>query len=62
MIRASMSAETARQIVAKMNVETPKAARIALYRAALSPLGNLSHEAKQIYKQALDADVKAGKA
>ena len=56
---AAMTAETARKVVATMNAKTKRDARIALYRASLGKHGNLSDEAKAVYRAALAADERA---
>ena len=58
-MRPPMTAETAREVVATMNAKTKRDARIALYRAALGKHGNLSEEAKEVYRAALAADERA---
>jgi hypothetical protein len=54
-----MTADKAREVVATMNQKTKIDARIALYRAALGRHGNLSEEAKEVYRAALAKDEEA---
>ena len=53
--REPMTAETARDIVATMRRETAKPARVRLMQTALK-LGNLSVDAKAVYRAALAQD------
>ena len=50
-----MTAEKARDIVAIMQRETPKNARVKLMETAIK-MGNLSDAAKDIYRAALDQE------
>ncbi|MGM0584247.1 MAG: hypothetical protein ACQEUZ_06320 [Pseudomonadota bacterium] len=51
-----MTAQEARQIVDRLNADNPsRAARVAMYRLGLSA-GNLSDAAREIYRNALDAE------
>jgi hypothetical protein len=52
--RAPMTADQARDVVAEMMRDTPLAARNRLIKLALQ-VGNLTGEAKDIYRAALDA-------
>ena len=52
---APMTAETAREIVATMQRETSKQARVSLMRNAIR-IGNLSDAAKDVYRAALAQD------
>ena len=51
-----MTAEEARENVSAMMAETEPAARRRLMKLALGPLGNLSDDAKAVYRAALAAD------
>jgi hypothetical protein len=53
--RHQMTASEARENVAAMLKETPANARKRLLQLALSPLGNLSDEARAVYQAALAA-------
>lgn len=48
-----MTADEARENIAAMRAETPVNAMRRLIKLALGPLGNLSDEAKAIYREAL---------
>jgi len=50
-----LSTEQAKEIVAQMRRETPKAARIRLMQVALR-IGRLDDGAKQVYKEALQCE------
>jgi hypothetical protein len=54
--RPPMTAQEARDNLAAMMRVTKKPARMRLLEVALSPLGNLSDEARAVYGAALDAD------
>jgi hypothetical protein len=54
-IKAPMTAHEARKIVATMQRETPKGARVVLMKTAIK-LGNLTDEAKSVYRDALLSD------
>lgn len=49
-----MTAEEARENITAMMAETKPAARRRLIDLALGPLGNLSDEAKAVYRAALE--------
>ena len=51
-----MTAEEASENVARMKAETSKRSRVQLMRHAVTGLGNLSEEAKEVYRQALAED------
>jgi len=53
MTRTPMTADQARRNVAEMTSKTPANARKRLLQIALSPLGNLSDEARAVYQTAL---------
>ena len=50
-----LTAQEAKEIVAQMRRETPKAARIRLMQVALK-IGRLDDGAKQVYKEALECE------
>ena len=50
-----MTAEKAREVVAIMQRETPKNARVKLMQIAIK-MGNLSDDAKNVYRAALAQD------
>lgn len=50
--RAPMSESEARAVVAEMIADTPRAARVKLWRTAIK-IGNLSDAAKDVYRAAL---------
>ena len=52
--RAAMTADEARDVVAQMMRETPKPARARLIQTAIK-IGNLTDEAKAVYRAALAA-------
>lgn len=52
--RQPMTEQEAIEGVSIMAKETPVAAQRALLRAALGPIGNLSEEAKEVYRQRLE--------
>lgn len=52
--KAPMNRTEAIENVEAMKRDTEQAAMIKLIKLALGPLGNLSHEAQQVYKTALD--------
>jgi len=49
-----MTAETAREVVAELQRKASRRSQIALLGHALGPLGNLSDEARAIYRARLD--------
>lgn len=51
--KAPMTADEARENVAAMERETPKPAQRRLLQAALGGFGNLTEEAREVYKQRL---------
>jgi len=51
---APMTAETAREVVAELQRKASRRSQIALLGHALGPLGNLSDEARAIYRARLD--------
>jgi hypothetical protein len=51
---APMTAETAREVVAELQRKASRRAQIALLGHALGPLGNLSDDARAIYRAKLD--------
>lgn len=51
--REPMTAQEARDNIAAMLKETPAPAMQRLIRVALGPLGNLSEEARAVYRAAL---------
>ena len=48
-----MTADEARENISEMRAETPASAMRKLVKMALGPLGNLSEEAKAVYREAL---------
>lgn len=57
-MKAQMTADEARDNVRRMKDETPKNAMKRLLQLALGPLGNLSDDARAVYRTALtDLDV-----
>jgi len=50
-----LNAKQAKEIVAQMRRDTPKAARIRLMQVALK-IGRLDDGAKQVYKEALQCE------
>jgi hypothetical protein len=53
--KAPMTEHEARKIVSTMQRETPKNARVVLMKTAIK-LGNLTDEAKRVYRDALLSD------
>ena len=51
--KTPMTAHEAEENIAAMRAETPTNAMKRLIKLALGPLGNLSDEAKAIYREAL---------
>lgn len=49
-----MTAETASEIVAELQRKASRRSQIGMLRMALGPLGNLSDEARAIYRSRLD--------
>jgi hypothetical protein len=54
----AMTAEQAREIVAEMMRVTSKKARISMWGTAIR-IGNLSDEAKAVYRAAIEAETAA---
>lgn len=48
-----MTADEARTIIAEMRADTPKNAMRAVIKIALGPVGNLTDEARAVYREAL---------